>query len=339
MVHSGAMTQPPGWYPDASLPGQERWWDGNAWSPVTRPIPYGDPGGSLPGAAQDQPDRSSAEQPGSSEPQDPYSSTPYDPSDGSPAGSAHGSQAWPGSGAAPSSDVWAPPAGGAQPGSGAWQQPADPYAGSAGSAGQGVPNQPYGSPYPSSYPSAYPTTTASPYGSTGAATGPGAPANRGLRLLARIIDGILLWIVTLVVGLPFLREIVAALRDFMDSVPTDGSPADPTTLISDPAFTSALLRFTLVGLIVNGVYYVVMIALRGATLGKSIVGVKVQRISDQARPSWTDSLLRWATTDLPAAIPNVGFLYTLLDSLWCLWDGRRQCLHDKLPKTQVVRSR
>lgn len=29
--------RPPGWYPDASVPGYERWWDGGTWSHVTRP--------------------------------------------------------------------------------------------------------------------------------------------------------------------------------------------------------------------------------------------------------------------------------------------------------------
>jgi hypothetical protein len=29
---------PAGWYPDPSTPGQERWWDGAAWSEAVRPV-------------------------------------------------------------------------------------------------------------------------------------------------------------------------------------------------------------------------------------------------------------------------------------------------------------
>ena len=35
----------------------------------------------------------------------------------------------------------------------------------------------------------------------------------------------------------------------------------------------------------------------------------------------------------------IGSLYSLLDGLWPLWDGRRQALHDQVARTQVVRRR
>ena len=37
--------------------------------------------------------------------------------------------------------------------------------------------------------------------------------------------------------------------------------------------------------------------------------------------------------------PSIFALAGLLDALWPLWDDKRQALHDKLAKTQVVRTR
>ena len=56
-------------------------------------------------------------------------------------------------------------------------------------------------------------------------------------------------------------------------------------------------------------------------------------------------VLRWLTQFGPSilgAIPFVGYftgIYQLLDGLWPLWDSKRQALHDKASKTNVVRIR
>src|SRR3954471_22022255 len=59
---------PPGWYPDASQPGNERWWDGGQWSHVTRPAAGGQQAPTQPETQiQTQPEQS-----GSAPDGDPY---------------------------------------------------------------------------------------------------------------------------------------------------------------------------------------------------------------------------------------------------------------------------
>jgi uncharacterized RDD family membrane protein YckC len=37
-------------------------------------------------------------------------------------------------------------------------------------------------------------------------------------------------------------------------------------------------------------------------------------------------------------VPVLGGLFGLLNELWVLWDPRRQCLHDKVARTIVIRT-
>ena len=161
--------------------------------------------------------------------------------------------------------------------------------------------------------------------------------------MARLIDGVLLAILGTALSWPQLQTGFRIIRDYVNSLPRDATTSPDTTVLTQ---NSELLRAILLAMVIWGlasaVYTVVMIGLRGATLGKMIVGVKVTQLDRDERPGWGQAALRWLVTDVPSLLLNifsVGWLYSLLDSLWCLWDKQRQCLHDKAARTVVVRSR
>lgn len=167
-------------------------------------------------------------------------------------------------------------------------------------------------------------------------------AGAGYRLLARIIDVVLVWTVSFALGFPLVLGLLDAMVDYMDMVEKatlNGTTVDPMAVYTTPGIMSNLFGLTAVLLAVSGAYHITFIAVWGATLGKLAAGVRVRPWDVDGRPSWGQAALRWATTDLGAQLPFVGGFYGLLDSLWLLWDNQRQCLHDKLPKTAVIRSR
>ena len=161
-------------------------------------------------------------------------------------------------------------------------------------------------------------------------SGPGALAEPARRLGARMLD--------LVVVLPvFALLLVLGLAIFG---PRFG-PLFPTASVSrsqgtvpTPGFV--WLYLTIVAcLVITGfvlfAYETVAVAVFGRTLGMAWLHIRPLRVSGTA--------LGWGRASARAAIFWLaGFLgwIGLIDPLWCLWDGDRQCLHDKVADSIVV---
>ena len=81
----------------------------------------------------------------------------------------------------------------------------------------------------------------------------------------------------------------------------------------------------------------VLVHKNGQTVGKKMVGIKVVR-SDFSRASLARIfLLRNLVNAIPTLIPYVGNVYGLVDNLF-IFNERRQCLHDKIADTIVVKA-
>ncbi|HEX9775296.1 MAG TPA: RDD family protein [Actinomycetota bacterium] len=100
--------------------------------------------------------------------------------------------------------------------------------------------------------------------------------------------------------------------------------------------TESLGPFLLLGsfALVSVVYKPVMEGARGQTLGKMALNIRVVRASDAGPIGYGEAFMRWFIMAIAGFVP----LGTLVDLLWPLWDRYKQCLHDKVAKTIVVKA-
>lgn len=302
------MSQPAGWYDDPQDADVLRYWDGVQWT--THTSPRRRPGLDQTSGAQGQ---------GSSSAGQGHGSSAGGPSSG-------GSQQY-GGGPAGSQQYGGGPSGGQQGhpqyGGGQYggQQSPDPY---AGSWNQSAPEY---------------------YGSDSRETTPDGQRLSGWwrRFLARILDGILMGVLTALLIPVFTPGLIGDFGDFFDEMITaaEAGRTMPTTL--PPSIMTQLLTIGLISALLALVYEIVLLKVASGTLGKLALGIRV-RLRDQPGPlTWSTSALRglvWQGPGLVSNVPVVGFLgtlFTLLNGLWPLWDSHKQSLNDKLAKTNVVR--
>lgn len=164
-------------------------------------------------------------------------------------------------------------------------------------------------------------------------------AGRWARLGAAVLDGLIIF----VVSIPFLLQAIRWDR-MADMAESGESMSDPADVYNIPR----LLAGYAIAFVLGFAYYTVQHAKWGQTVGKRAAGIRVVRADDHLAVSWGQAAGRQAfvyglaiLSGLLNVVGAVGLLASvagLLDNAWILWDERRQALHDKVAKTVVVKA-
>ncbi|MCW2784807.1 MAG: domain containing protein [Marmoricola sp.] len=159
-------------------------------------------------------------------------------------------------------------------------------------------------------------------------------ASYGARVGALVLDGFISFPLQILVMTPLVISQWSSLHHWFDalSYASDHGTADPPVPALFRPGAGPWFTFLLCALVAQLVYQLIFLLWKQATPGKLILGLRV-RLRDQP--------------DLPpsAVFARVGMglliglcsIVVLLDYLWPLWDDKRQALHDKVARTNVVR--
>lgn len=235
------------------------------------------------------------------------------------------------------------------PGNPYGQQPQQPQPGGYGQPqqpGYGQPPQGYGYPqdqqqygqpqYGQQPPQGYPSYPQGPGGHPGYNTGGPQVASMGRRLGARLIDGVVIF----VVYLAFLIAGIAGSISSVNKCDANASSAVYEACVNDAAsdlggkVTAIVLLLT----VVSFVYEWLMVGLMGATLGKLAVGLRVVNVETGQKPGMGSSFIRWVIPLVGSFACGIGQLLVYLSPFWDK-SGRQQGWHDKASKTMVIHNR
>ncbi len=167
------------------------------------------------------------------------------------------------------------------------------------------------------------TALSAPQSPQPSATAPGiAPAAVAVeyagfwrRMAALLLDGIIIWLALIILTF-FFRFNPAFMRLALGSV----FVAAVSVILSLVIFLGPML------------YYVLLTGLRGQTVGKMALGIRVVNERGDL-PGLGRAALREIVGKLVSTIAlGLGFL-------WVAWDARKQGWHDKIARTVVIRMR
>lgn len=225
-----------------------------------------------------------------------------------------------------------PAAGSDEPGPAqGYPPPGQPVSATPGTLPPGPP-QP-GFPQPGFPPSGYPLAGYGPMVPLGIAPNGQPLASFVDRLLAYLIDSAILAGIAFVVDIPVIVIAVVSL------VHSQAVNADGTVNGASPAFFLAVLAVTggliVVNIAATYVYHVEMMYRSGQTVGKRTMKLRIVCLDSGTPMTRATAAKRWLIGQVVAVIVGI---VGLIDGLWQLWDQPfRQCLHDKVARTVVVK--
>ena len=159
----------------------------------------------------------------------------------------------------------------------------------------------------------------------------GEAAGMGRRLGARLIDGVLVGVVYAVISATVLAG--AAGTGVFDRA----DPSSDEITAAQAGVIASLLTLLAVLAVITLLYEVTLIALKGATLGKMAVKIRVVRTDDGRAPGWGPSVIRWVIPQAGGLFCGIGQLLVYLSPLFD-GTGRQQGWHDKAASTIVVKT-
>ncbi|WP_435246603.1 RDD family protein [Streptomyces sp. NRRL F-5630] len=157
------------------------------------------------------------------------------------------------------------------------------------------------------------------------------PAGLGRRLLARIVDSLLLGALTGAAVVPLASRAADHVQAKIDAAKLSGETVE--VWLIDTTTVSCLLASVGVLLVLGLLYEALPTARFGRTLGKKLLGLHVRDIEEHEPPGFAAALRRWLVYAVPGllGIGVVGVVWACFDRPW------RQCWHDKAAHTFVAR--
>ncbi|MGY6502810.1 MAG: RDD family protein [Acidimicrobiales bacterium] len=179
-------------------------------------------------------------------------------------------------------------------------------------------------PTPGGAPPTAPSVSASEMSAAGGAGYAGSQSSPWLRLLARIVDSLVLMV-------PVMLLMNALGMDTGFEVTFEEGPNGEVGDLDFPVASFVLL------FAVAAVYEILMVGRFGRTLGKMALGLSVTRRADAGAPGYGVATVRYAAT-LLYAIPLLGIVLVIMTIVRIFTKPLQQTIHDSIASTVVAKS-